>query len=101
MNKQENLNNLLLWSSILVERIGRIQILVTETQAELGLVASLLVARNRQLGTNIVHLELADGEDIALEIVVAQILHQLLYKSNSAPCSYFSCQPGYTSVSLR
>ena len=48
---------------------------------QFGHAASLLVAGERELGTNIVHLQLANRVDVSLEVVVAQVFHQLLYSS--------------------
>ena len=74
----------LLGSSVLIERIRRIEILVTEAQLQFGHALRLLVVRQRQLGADIVHLQLADRVDVALEVVLAQILHHLLYTSHTA-----------------
>lgn len=75
----------LLGSSVLIEGIGRIEILVTEAQLQFGHALRLLVVRQRQLGTDIVHLQLADRVDVAFEVILAQILHHLLYTSHAAP----------------
>ena len=44
-------------------------------------VLSLLVAGNGQLRSNVVHLQLANCVHVALEVVLAEILHQFLYLS--------------------
>ena len=41
---------------------------------QFGHAASLLVAGERELGTNIVHLQLANRVDVSLEVVVAQVI---------------------------
>ena len=48
---------------------------------QLGHAASLLVAGQRELGTNVIHLQLANRIHVSLEVVVAQVFHQLLYSS--------------------
>lgn len=69
------------WLSILIERIWRIQVGIAETELQLVVVLSLLVAGNGQLRSNVVHLQLANCVHVALEVVLAEILHQLLYSS--------------------
>lgn len=69
------------WLSILIERIWRIQVGIAETELQFVVVLSLLVAGNGQLRSNVVHLQLANCVHVALEVVLAEILHQLLYSS--------------------
>lgn len=77
------------WLSILIERIWRIQVGIAETELQLVVVLSLLVAGNGQLRSDVVHLQLANCVHIALEVVLAEILHQFLYPSqlHSTPTS--------------
>ena len=79
--------------SILIERIGRIAVIVTETECQLGGRRRLLVAGHRQMRADIIHAQLAQRVDIALEVVLAEVLHQLLYCISQAKNIYFSCQP--------
>lgn len=65
--------------SILVEGVGGIQVRITEAKRQFVYILALLVAGNGKLWTNVVHLQLANGVDVALEVVLTEILHQLLY----------------------